>query len=166
MHRASSTLVLAYLIALPTTVLAGGSGVPVSTASGDQVLPVVVSDLAGGVVVAWHDGRPTVATGGVCFAQRLDANGVAQWGPDGVQLSTTGDPGSETAGGLGNPARVAIASDGAGGAFVAYGGLSAAPHAQWVSASGVRQWGTDGVAVTLAAAGERDLAITRDVGGS
>src|SRR5690242_21679888 len=119
MHRVFSLLVLASLIVLPATGTADGNGVPVCTASGDQVLPVVVSDLAGGVIVAWHDGRPTVANGGVCFAQRLDATGAAQWTPNGVQLSTTGDPGSETSGGPGNPARVAIASDGAGGAVVA-----------------------------------------------
>src|SRR5207244_5071860 len=106
MHRASSILALACLIALATAAMADGNGVPVCTASGDQALPVVVSDLAGGVIVAWHDSRPTVAAGGVCFAQRLDAAGIVQWGADGVQLSTTGDPGSESGGGAGTPARV------------------------------------------------------------
>ena len=164
MHRASSTVAIVLLIALPTTVLGDGNGVPVCTAPGDQLLPVAVSDMAGGLVVAWHDGRPTVASGGVCFAQRLGPSGVAQWTADGVQLSTTGDPGSSSSGGP-SPARVAIASDGAGGAFVAYGGFSAPCHVQRVNAAGVPQWGADGVALTFMT-GDRDLAITRDLGGS
>jgi hypothetical protein len=36
------------------------NGIAVCTAPGDQLTPVVVSDGAGGSIVAWHDLRPTV----------------------------------------------------------------------------------------------------------
>lgn len=57
------------------TALASGSapavatdpnGIAVCTEANDQVGPVTVSDGTGGIVVAWHDNRPTAAAGGVC----------------------------------------------------------------------------------------------------
>src|SRR5262249_46008048 len=125
MHRAPR--ILAVHAALLVALLAGNAhaadpnGVPLCTAASDQTLPVTVSDGVGGIIVAWHDGRPTAAAGGVCYAQRLSAAGVPQWTADGVALSTTGDPVTPV-----------IAADGAGGAFVAYGGTTAQPRVQHV----------------------------------
>ena len=133
-------------------------GFPLCTAPGDQLSPVVVADGAGGCIVAWHDQRPSVALGGVCFAQRVNATGSPQWALNGVALSTTGDPGDPTA--------PAIAADGAGGAFVAYGGSSSQPRAQWVNAAGSPQWGADGVQLTTSSPTMRELAIVRDLGGA
>jgi predicted lipoprotein with Yx(FWY)xxD motif len=133
-------------------------GFALCTAPGDQLSPVVVADGAGGSIVAWHDQRPSVALGGVCFAQRVNATGSPQWALNGVPLSTTGDPGDPTA--------PAIAADGAGGAFVAYGGSSSQPRAQWVNAVGSPQWGADGTQLTAASPTMRDLAIVRDLGGA
>ena len=133
-------------------------GFPLCTAPGDQLSPVVVADGAGGAIMAWHDRRPTVALGGVCFAQRVNAAGAPQWTVNGVALSTTGDPG--------DPEAPAIAADGAGGAFVAYGGSSSSPRAQWVNAAGSPQWGADGVQLTTASPTMRELAIVRDIGGA
>jgi hypothetical protein len=120
-------------------------GFPLCTAPGDQLSPIVVADGAGGFIAAWHDQRPTVALGGVCFAQRVNATGTPQWALNGVALSTTGD--------LSDPTAPAIAADGAGGAFVAYGGSSVQPRAQWVNAAGSPQWGADGVTLTNAVPG-------------
>ncbi|MEO5988972.1 MAG: hypothetical protein ABIU54_06015 [Candidatus Eisenbacteria bacterium] len=136
---------------------ADANGVALCTAPGDQLGPATVSDGAGGSIVAWHDVRPTVASGGVCFAQRVNALGNPQWAANGVALSTTGD--------LSDPASPAIASDAAGGAFVAYGGSSSQPRAQWVNAAGVPQWGADGVQLTNTSP-VRDLAIVRDISGA
>jgi len=130
------------------------NGTPLCTAAGNQTLPVSVPDGFGGIIVAWHDDRPTAAVGGVCYAQHLSTVGP-QWGMDGVALSTTGDAGTPV-----------IAPDGAGGAFVAYGGQSAAPRIQHVNAVGVPQWGPDGVQLSTNAPTMRDLAITADIGGS
>ena len=132
---------------------ADANGIPLCTAANDQLQPVIVSDGAGGAIVAWHDNRPTAAAGGVCYAQRLNASGAPQWTPDGVALSTTGDPGLPV-----------IAPDGAGGAFVAYAGDGSSPRVQWVNAAGAPQWGADGTQLSFTTSA-RDLAITRDLNG-
>ncbi len=136
-----------------SSVGADANGVPLCTAANDQLRPVIVSDGSGGAIVAWHDNRPTAAAGGVCYAQHVNANGAPQWAPDGVALSTTGDPGLPV-----------ITSDGAGGAFVAFAGDGSPPRAQWVNAAGVPQWGADGAQLSVTTS-TRDLAITRDLNG-
>lgn len=146
----SSLLVLGSSFALPAFA-APVNGIPLCSATGSQLLPVMVSDGAGGAIVAWHDNR--AAGGGVCYAQRVDANGTPLWSANGIPLSTTGDPGTP-----------AIASDGAGGAFVVFAGQGTNPHVQWVNAAGAVQWGVDGIAIATTTT-TRDLAITRDLNG-
>ena len=136
-------------------IAADANGIAICKAAGNQNAPVAVSDGAGGVIIAWHDDRPTVAAGGVVFAQHLNAAGVSQWTADGVALSSSGDPGPPV-----------IVADGSGGAIVAYGGSNAAPRAQRVSASGTPQWGPDGVQLTANLGSMLQLAIAADVGGS
>src|SRR2546422_2822483 len=162
MHRspAARVLICAVVLAALSTgqapeVAADVNGVPICTAAGDELSPVIVSDGAGGAIVAWHDNRPTAAAGGVCYAQRVDAAGASQWTADGVALSTTGDPGLPV-----------IVSDGSGGAFVAYAGNGSAPRVQWVSGAGVPQWGADGALLSVTTTAARNLAITRDVNGA
>jgi predicted lipoprotein with Yx(FWY)xxD motif len=148
-------LVAAALVASHGPALADANGFPLCTASGDQILPVVASDGSGGAIIAWHDRRPTVAAAGVCFAQRVNAQGVALWTSDGVQLSTSGDVHPPV-----------IVADGAGGAYVAFGGDASQARVQWVNAAGAIQWGADGTALTTNSSSQRDLAITLDVGGA
>jgi hypothetical protein len=159
MHRDRAAVlicgVLATCRAVSPALAANPYGVPVSTAAGNQTAPVAVPDGAGGVIIAWHDDRPTVAAGGVVFAQRLNAGGVPQWTTDGVALSSSGDSGPPV-----------IVADGTGGAIVAFGGSNAAPRAQRVSASGAPQWGPDGVQLTTNLGSMLQLAIAADVGGS
>ena len=148
-------IVAAFLAAHTAAFGADPNGFPVCTSAGDQILPVVVPDGTGGVIIAWLDRRPTVAAAGVCFAQRVNAQGVPQWAAGGVQLSTSGDV---------NPP--VIVADGAGGAFVAFGGDASNARVQWVNASGVIQWGADGAPLSTISSARRDLAIARDVGGA
>lgn len=129
------------------------NGAPLCTAFGDQIRPVICSDGAGGAIVAWHDARPGTSNG-VIYAQRISAGGVPQWAVDGIPLSTSSD--------VNDPV---IVSDGAGGAFVAYGGSGTHPRAQHVDASGTAQWGPDGVQLSTSTTA-RELAIIADVGGS
>jgi hypothetical protein len=133
---------------------AAANGLAVCTAANDQTRPVVVSDGSGGVIIAWHDQRPTVAASGVVFAQRLNAAGTPQWTANGVQLSTTGDTELPV-----------IAPDGANGAFVAYGG-DVQTRVQRVNAAGVPQWGADGTQLSNSGSSKRDVAITADLGGA
>src|SRR5262245_54248777 len=140
MHRDLAACAL-LLAAIPATLVGSGApvhaadanGIPLTTTAGNQVFPVAVSDGAGGVIVAWHDGA-----NGRCYAQRVSAAGAPLWTAGGVALSTTAD----------NTEEVVMVADGAGGAFLAFDGSVTIPRAQRVNASGVPQWGADGVALT------------------
>jgi hypothetical protein len=159
MHRDSRTRVLAHatLLAVLTSSIAAAShaqinGIPLCTASGNQYSPAITADGAGGVIIAWHDVR--AGGSGVCYAQRVSAAGAPLWTADGVPLSTTGDPGPP-----------AIASDGAGGAYVVYAGDGTVPRIQWVNAAGAPQWGANGVQLSTSTF-VRDMSVIRDVGGA
>ena len=130
--------------------------VPLCTAAGDQQYPMSVSDAAGGAIVAWCDTR----SGNVdIYAQRVSVDGTPQWRADGVALCSA----------AGNQEELTIASDGAGGAIVAwvdYRNSSASDiYAQRIAASGVVLWTPDGVAVCTAAGWQGGPAILADGGG-
>ena len=137
-------------------------------AGGDQVVPKVIADGAGGAIMAWQDYRPG---GAGIYAQRIDASGLAQWDANGVALCTATPVYEPT-----------IVSDGAGGAIVAWtdgrhGDYEEDIYAQRVSAAGVPQWTSNGVPVcaaagrqerpTMASAGAAGVIVTwNDIRGS
>jgi hypothetical protein len=125
------------------------NGVPVCTAAGKQDTAVVVSDGAGGAILAWEDHRG--GYGPKVYTQRVDAAGVPQWASNGVALCTAS----------GEQQRPTILSDGAGGAIVAWTDARAYPetdiYAQHVSAAGERLWVDSGVAVCTAAGSQRGV---------
>ena len=89
------------------------------------------------------------------YAQRVNASGIGQWTTNGVALCTaTGDQISPT-----------IASDGAGGAIVAWhdnrGGYSNI-YAQRVNGLGAVQWTIDGIAICTATGGQVGPLIASD----
>lgn len=132
-----SILVLFFAIAIPATANAIWSfdGNIVCTAQGDQNLPVVTSDGAGGTIVAWYDHRSGSSD---IFAQRYDAFGRPQWAPNGVALCNV----------LGWQVNTRIIADGMGGAIVAWTDGRAGYHSvylQRINAAGVAQWTADGV---------------------
>lgn len=61
------------------------NGVAVCVASGDQMNPVIVSDNAGGAILAWQDERDGNLD---IYTQRVNANGVLLWTANGVALCT------------------------------------------------------------------------------
>jgi len=103
----------------------------------------MVSDGAGGAIIAWVDWRP-YATQDI-YAQRLNANGVLQWTADGVAVCSATDTQS----------RMSMDSDGAGGAvlvwnddrrdILAYGDV----YVQRISNTGSMHWAADGVAACI-----------------
>src|SRR5262249_18512720 len=58
--------------------------VPLCTATGDQNSPTIVSDGAGGTIVAWQDFRGGANTD--IYAQRVNAAGAPQWSLNGAAL--------------------------------------------------------------------------------
>jgi hypothetical protein len=105
---------------------------------GDQRDPQVVSDEQGGAIVTWWDNRTGLNH---VFAQRLGTDGALRWGADGLQLSAS----------TGNQVDPQLASDGAGGAFIAWidrsDESSPAVRVQHVLADGSYAWGANGVVV-------------------
>lgn len=128
-------------------------GVVVCDATGQQILPVLVADGTGGAIIAWEDDRGGMAD---VYAQRIDANGERQWAANGVALCTAMD----------DQVELAIVTDGAGGAIVAWTdlrkGTEADLHAQRVNAAGVPQWTANGVAVAAQARDQYGARLVSD----
>lgn len=137
----------------------GFGGALVSGGTGDQHAPRIVPDGSGGAIVAFEDARTGVWQIGV---QRVSAGGGELWGLDGVAL--TNQPG-------GSVAAPRLASDGTGGAIVAWLDWRASQYhsifAQRVSGSGAPLWTAEGVLV-CAAPGDRSspAMVADDSGGA
>jgi hypothetical protein len=133
------------------------NGVPCGQSFG-QHNPVLVPDGTGGAIVAWVDYRHSYALDIHIYAQRISASGTVLWAPNGVDLC----PGILT-----DQEDVVIASDGAGGAIVAWvdsrNGFGI--FAQRINAAGVIQWGANGVALCPAAEGQFYPSIVSDSAG-
>lgn len=131
-------------------------GNPVAWAAEQQIYPVMVSDGSGGAIIAWQDSR------GIDFniyVQRINANGVAMWLPNGVALCTAAE----------DQLAPQIISDGAGGAIVAWydfrNGTDNNIYARRVSNLGVPQWTADGVPVCTAPDDQTNALMTLDGSG-
>jgi len=102
----------------------------------------IVSDGAGGAIIAWSDGR----TGRGCdvYAQRIDDSGKTLWKTNGVPVCSAER----------DQEFVQIISDGAGGAVMAWAdfrnGENFSIYAQRVDGTGKTLWQTDGVPVCTA----------------
>lgn len=109
----------------------------VSAAVGDQAAAEIVSDSSGGAIVGWHDMR----NGNLdIYVQRLAGNGTTIWANDGVAISVAGD----------TQQLPQIASDGAGGAILAWESfvdINNGAHdiyMQRIDSSGNVQWAVNG----------------------
>lgn len=130
-------------------------GVAVCTAAGDQIGPRVVSDGAGGAVIVWVDARNASTD---IYAQRIDAGGTVQWGTDGVAVC------AEDA----NQDGAVLASDGSGGAYVAWEDhtLDDDVYAQLMDSGGTAQWTAGGIALSDTTGAQSSVAVTADPGGA
>ncbi len=123
---------------------------------------VIETDGAGGAIVAWRDTRSDPISGNTeIYVQRIDGAGAPCWTLNGVKVLGFGTQKWATR----NPI---AASDGAGGAFVAWQDARNAStsandlYVQRVTAAGTAEWTTNGVAVCTAAGdqGYPDIAST------
>jgi hypothetical protein len=145
-QRLLSVAVFIFLYCIPGAQVVYAQWSPnsaVYVASGGQH-PGMISDGAGGSIIAWY-------TGSSVGAQRINAAGIAQW------TTTIGS-------GFGQQVPVSIISDGAGGAIITWiGGISII--VQRVNASGVLQWATGGVTICAASNSSFDPSIASDGSG-
>jgi hypothetical protein len=131
-------------------------GVYLSTGVIDSYSQAIISDGAGGAIVTWYD---DLSGSNDIYAQRITASGAAQWTAGGEALCAAAND-------QGVPA---IASDGAGGAIVAWHDYRSGTHSdvyvQRITASGAAQWTADGVALCAAANDQGLPAIASDGAG-
>lgn len=123
-------------------VLWTAGGAPVCVASSLQNIPQLVSDGAGGAIIAWEDWRNFSQTD--IYAQRISSNGFTNWTFNGVVICSEGN--------FGNQYDTKMISDGAGGAIMCWldnrnFGSNTDIYIQKVNINGVTQWATNGLAV-------------------
>ena len=141
------------------TIAAGwpANGVAVCTASGHQNSPVMASDGAGGIIVAWQDHRGAAWD---IYAQRINPAGSVQWAVDGFPVCTIAD----------DQTVPSIAADGAGGCYIvwmdAYGAETDI-FAQHLTSSGaiVTGWTVNGTGVCYAPGPQSEPSMASADGG-
>lgn len=111
----------------------------ICTASGQQSSPQILSDGAGGAIIAWEDARDVHFD---IYVQRIDARGRVLWQKDGVPVCTVPE----------NQKRPRMVSDGNGGAIIVWHDMRSGNgnydiYAQRVDAEGNTVWMKDGIPV-------------------
>jgi len=113
-------------------------GVRLTNATGQQTMPIVVSDGLSGAIVGWTDARVTRPD---IYAQRVDSSGVIKWAPaDGVAICSSDSS---------QFIRTAV-SDGLGGAIFGWDDDRAGFNevfAQAVGGDGVTHWTGGGIKI-------------------
>ena len=128
--------------------------------SGSQTNVQMVADGTGGYIAVWEDTRNPSTD---IFAQHISATGTLLWAADGVPLCTAAF----------NQLTPKIVTDGAGGAVIVWiddrnggGAGNYDIYAQRVNASGVVQWGADGVPVCTATGIQTAVQLLADNSGA
>lgn len=112
----------------------------VCKATGDQAEARIISDGAGGAIVAWMDSRPAGNTD--IYMQRLDSQGFPQWAAGGIVVCNNAFDQSVPA----------LAEDGNNGAIIVWKDMrngNSDIYAQHVNSAGAIQWAANGIAVDI-----------------
>ena len=133
-------------------------GVAISTATGSQSAPQLISDGEGGAIITWYDGRTWNVTGNDIYVQRVDSDGNTMWTTNGVAICTLG----------GEQIVPRIVSDNAGGAIITWcdhRGSNNDIYAQRVDSNGNTLWTENGVLVSNASGDQYRPEIASDGSG-
>jgi hypothetical protein len=112
-------------------------GIPICVMMNDQSMPQIAPDGSGGAIIVWADYRSGAED---IYAQRVTSAGDTLWQANGMPVDTS----------LGDQWMQAIARDGAGGVYLAYGDTRNGAYyiyAQHLDPDGNLLWGTGGVPV-------------------
>jgi hypothetical protein len=131
------------------------NGVAICDVTADQKFPGIISDGAGGAIIAWND---YYGGSGDIYAQKINASGVVQWTQNGAAVCNASSPQDNCK----------IVSDGAGGAIISWdenrnGNIDI--YAQRINASGVVQWTPGGVPICVVLSSKGYPAIISDGAG-
>ncbi|MGD1047741.1 MAG: T9SS type A sorting domain-containing protein [Candidatus Krumholzibacteriaceae bacterium] len=156
-NRSGGYDVYAQRIDASGTPLWPAAGVSICTATGDQTACKVISDGAGGAIIAWQDGRSGNQD---IYAQRIDATGAVQWTADGVAVCTnTFDQHAPC-----------LVTDDVGGAIIAWDDHRSGNqdiYAQRIDASGTVQWTANGKVICNGPNTQQSqCVVSDDVGGA
>ncbi|MCF6147428.1 MAG: hypothetical protein E3K37_02095 [Candidatus Kuenenia sp.] len=127
-------------------------GIPVTTAQEKQDYPVMVTDGAGGAIIAWWDLRSGKYD---VYTQRIDLTGNPLWKDDGLPVCMED--------GIQN--YVSLTADGVGGAILAWNDSRASLfdiYAQRIDSNGNAQWNNNGAPVSTASETQCYSAIVSD----
>lgn len=116
------------------------NGIPICVRDSIQAAALMVSDGAGGAIIAWADLRSGNFD---VYAQRVNAAGVPQWTLNGVAIVSF----------AGDQFLTSIVPDGSGGAIVAWGDNRSGNddiYVRRINSAGVPQWAANGVALCTA----------------
>lgn len=138
---------------------AASAGVAICLAASDQYFPLLVSDGAGGAVIAWNDFRNTTS-GEDVYAQRISSAGAPMWTADGVPVCTA----------TGIQSVEALVADGANGAIVSWydyrsGTGDTDAYAQRLGPTGVTQWTSNGAVIAGGLASQSEITAVSDGSG-
>ena len=114
-------------------------GVAVAQGSTNQANPKIVSDARHGAIVTWNGGTGGFPPTSKIYAQRIDQSGALRWG---TQVLVSGTLGFSNA--------PSIATDGKGGAYIAYAFFPRPDYdvyAQRVDSGGTVLWSSKGVPI-------------------
>lgn len=125
------------------------NGNAVCIETGAQEYPRIISDGAGGAIIAWCDSRGSDFD---IYAERIGAEGNILWNTGGVEICIAD----------GNQLKPQLIPDGAGGAIIIWSDFRGSEYdiyAQRVNANGRTLWADNGLAVCLANGSQGSLQI-------
>jgi hypothetical protein len=128
-------------------------GVVVCAADREQAFPKLVSDGAGGMIVAWTDDRDESAD---IYAQRLDGSGHPVWLDDGIPIRASNSYEFEL---------VAMVTDGSDGAILVWTVDGEDIYAQHVDGEGNLFWGGAGTSCPVTDLTTQHVAVADGAGG-
>ncbi|MFA6430986.1 MAG: hypothetical protein WCV91_01175, partial [Candidatus Margulisiibacteriota bacterium] len=139
-YRHGNTDIFSQRIGSQGNLLWERNGAPISTAAAGQFAPEIISDLAGGAIIVWHDYRS--GTGEDIFSQRINKDGENYWQQNGIPVCDA--PGTQW--------YPKISPDNSGGAIIAWtdgrGGSSNNDiYGQRIDQAGRLLWQKNGIAI-------------------
>jgi len=125
--------------------------------TGNQFYPHVISDGAGGAIIAWNDERSGSRD---VYAQHIDASGNSLWDAGGIAVASGSEDQSLMEG---------FISDGSGGAFIGWqeqpGSADWRVVVQHINSDGSMSWGADGLTLASMIGRKSTPVLTRDEAG-